>query len=277
MSIHVKEVDENLFDDEINLCLPPNLGSENAAFQKGVEEKRRWLKKRLNEFGSVALVAYHEQQPVGFIEYVSARNVPVPVNEDEKVAMTTCINKPRFHEKGVGTALLHAALKKLKQMRIEQVKTLVSRSPYWINQGIYSKNGFQLERTFYKPGATEPLDLLTLNVKGTQKPINEPSTVRFPQMTSDSLPISIVYFCSGQCPFNALVRSRLIGALEKFDPKHVVLEVLDSWENCKLARECGAMYGDLFVNGKTPFTGPVSLENIEKEIRKEIERIRALE
>lgn len=229
LPIQVKEVDENLFDDEINLCLPRNLGSENAAFQKGVEEKRRWLKKRLNEFGSVASVAYHEQQPVGFIEYVFARNAPVPIDEDGKMAIITCINKPKFHEKGVGTGLVQAALKKLKQMRIEQVKTLVSRSPNWINHGIYSKNGFQLERTFYKPGAAEPLDLLTLNLKGSQKPMTEPSTVEFPEMTSDSLPISIVYFCSGQCPFNALVRSRLMSAIEKFDPKHVVLEVLDSW------------------------------------------------
>jgi GNAT superfamily N-acetyltransferase len=277
LSIHVKEVDENLFDDEINLCLPPNLGSESAAFQKGIEEKRRWLKKRLNEFGSVASVAYHEQQPIGFIEYVSARNAPVPIDEAEKVAIITCVNKPKFPGKGVGTTLIRAALKKLKQTRIEQVKTLVSRSSYWINSGIYSKNGFVLEKTFYKPGAAEPLDLLTFNLKGAQKPVAEPFTVRFPQMISNSLPVGIVYFCSGQCPFNALVRSRLMGALEKFDSKRVVLEVFDSWENCKLARECGAMYGDLFVNGKTPFAGPVSQENIEKKIREEIERIRALE
>lgn len=37
------------------------------------------------------------------------------------------------------------------------------------------------------------------------------------------------------------------------------------------------MYGDLFVNGKTSFGGPVSQEKIEKEIFEEIERTRALE
>jgi hypothetical protein len=86
----------------------------------------------------------------------------------------------------------------------------------------------------------------------------------------------VVHFSSGQCPFNALIHSKLLKALEKFDSRRVVLEVLDSWENCRLARECGAMYSDIFVNGRASFLGPATQEKIEEEIRKEIERIRKL-
>ena len=276
MSIRIREADESLFDDEIRLCLPPEDSPKYASFEGGIEKKRAWLKKRLAELGSVAQIAYHERQPIAFIEYVPAKTAPTPVDENGKTALITCINKPKFEGKGVELALVQTALDRLRQLDVDQVKTLVARNPHWITGGVYFRKGFQVEKTFFKPKGTEPLDLLTLNLKGKQTPITEPATARFAPNVIDSLPVHIVCFGSGQCPFNALVESKLRKALEKFDPRLVVLEVLDSWENCKLARECGAMNSDLLINGRMPFPGPPSQKQIEEEIRKEIERIKAL-
>ena len=242
----------------------------------GVEKKCAWLGKRLRELGSVAQVAYSKRQPVAFVEYVSATNAPVPTVEGEKTVLITCIYKPKFQCKGVGTKLVQAALDRLRQLDVKHVEALVARDPHWINGSIYLKNGFQLEKTFFKPGGTEPLDLLTLNLEGAETHTAWPATIRFAPSISDALPIDVVFFSSGQCPFNALIHSRLLKALEKFDAKYVVLEVLDSWENRRLARECGAMYSDIFVNGRAPFLGPAAREKIEEEIRKEIERIKKL-
>lgn len=276
MSIRIREADESLFDDEIHLCLPPEDSPKYASFEGGIEKKRAWLKKRLVELGSVAQIAYHEREPIAFIEYVSAKTAPTPIDDDGTTALITCINKPKFEGKGVGLALVQAALDRLRQLNVDQVKTLVARNPHWITGGVYFKKGFQVEKTFFKPEGTEPLDLLTLNLKGKQTRIAEPATARFAAHAINSLPVHIVCFGSGQCPFNALVESRLRKALEKFDPRFVVLEVLDSWENCRLARECGAMSSDLLINSRMPFLGPPSQEQIEEEIRKEIERIKAL-
>jgi len=276
LSIRIEEVDESLLDDEIHLCLPPRNSQQYAAFVSGVEKKRAWLGKRLRELGSVAQIAYSKRQPVAFIEYVSATSAPIPTVEGEKTALITCIYKPRFQGKGIGTKLVQAALGRLRQLDIRRAKTLVARDPHWINSGIYLKNGFQLEKTFFKPGGTEPLDLLTLNLEGAETHAEEPTTIRFVPSVSDALPVGVVHFSSGQCPFNALIHSKLLKALEKFDSRHVVLEVLDSWENCRLARECGAMYSDIFVNGRASFLGPATQEEFEEEIRKEIERIRKL-
>jgi hypothetical protein len=133
-----------------------------------------------------------------------------------------------------------------------------------------------LRRHFFKPGGTEPLDLLTLNLEGTEMHAAEPATIRFAPSVSDALPIDVIFFSSDQCPFNAPIHSRLLKALEKFDAKYVVLEVLDSWENRRLARECGAIYSNIFVNGRAPFLDTATQEKIEEEIRKEIDRIRQL-
>ncbi len=276
MSVKIKEVDEDLFDDEIHLCLLPKDSPKYAAFQGGILEKRAWLKKRLAELGSVAQIAYYDRRPVGFIEYVSAEYAPVPADDYGKTALVTCIYKPKFEGKGVGSALLKVALERLRQLNMQQVKTLVSRGPEWINRGIYLKHGFQLEKTLYKLGGTEPFDLFTLSIGATRTPVQKPVTMRFEPQPTDSLPVHVIYFCSGQCPFNHLILERLRRVLAKFDAKHIVLEVLDSWENCKLARECGAMSTALLVNGRMPFLGPPSEEKMEKEIREEIERIRAL-
>jgi len=276
LSIRIKEVDESLLDDEIHLCLPPRDSQQYAAFASGVEKKRACLGKRLRELGSVAQVAYSKRQPVAFVEYVSATNAPVPTVEGEKTVLITYIYKPKFQGKGVGTKLVQAALDRLRQLDVKHVKTLVARDPHWINGSIYLKNGFQVEKTFFKPRGTEPLDLLTLNLEGAETRTAGPATIRFAPSISDALPIDVVFFSSGQCPFNALIHSRLLKALEKFDAKYVVLEVLDSWENRRLARECGAMYSDIFVNGRAPFLGPATQEKIEEEIRKEIERIKKL-
>jgi GNAT superfamily N-acetyltransferase len=276
LSVRIREADESLFDDEIHLCLPPKDSPKYAAFQDGLREKRAWLRKRLTELGSVAQIAYYDRQPVAFIEYVSAEHAPVPVGGCGKTALITCIHKPEFEGKGVGSALLKAALARLRKLDIQQVKTLVSRNPKWINSGIYVKHGFRLEKTLHKPGRTEPLDILTLDIKPARMPTQGPATIGFEPQSIDSLPVHVVYFCSGQCPFNYVILERLRKVVAGFDARHVVLEVLDSWENCKLAQECGAMNSDLLVNGKMPFLGPPSEENMEEEIRKEIERVRAL-
>jgi len=118
----------------------------------GVKKKRAWLGKRLRELGSAAQVAYSKRQPVAFVEYVSATNAPVPAVEREKTALITCIYKPKFQGKGVGTTLVQAALNRLRQLDVKHVKTLVARDTHWINSGIYLKNGFQLEKTFLQAG-----------------------------------------------------------------------------------------------------------------------------
>ncbi len=275
MSVKIREADESLFDDEIHLCLPPKDSEKYVAFEGGVKEKRIWLRQRFAELGSVAQIAYHDHEPVAFIEYVSAKNAPVPFVED-KTALITCINKPKFEGKGVGSALVKAALGRLRELGVEDVKVLVSSGKEWINGGVFFKNGFQIERSFYKPSAVEPLDLLTHSFEGRQKLIGGKTTVKFVLTANDSLPVHVACFGSGQCPFSALVRARLREAVGSFDSRFVVLEVLDTWENCRLARECGAMYGNIFINGKAPFWGPASQEKIEEEIRKEIERIKTL-
>lgn len=281
MDIAIKAIDESNLEDEVRLCVPSRDHPRYSkwTFEKGVKDKVKWLRQRLNDYGYVGHIAYSGcGQPLGFVEFISAKNAPFPAEEDEETtAIITCMNLSKApHGQGMGTSLLKATLRQLWKIGVCQVKTLVSRSPRWIHGGIYRKYGFQLERTFYKEGNAEPFDLLTLHLNNPQPKIEaSPEHLRPP--LKDTLPVEVLYFRSAQCPFNSPVYANHKKALTKFTEQSVKFKAVDAWKNLEMAKRYGSMhFFDTFINGRAPFFGPPSQEEIENEIHKEINRITKL-
>ncbi len=133
---------------------------------------KRWhgFKRRIKDYGYVGHIAYDNySKPIGFIEFISSKGASLPIEDSETTAIITCIDVPKAPRgQGIGTSLLKTALKQLWKIGVRQVKTVVSRSPQWINNGIYRKHGFQLEKTFCKAGCAEPFDMFTLRLDGPQ-------------------------------------------------------------------------------------------------------------
>jgi GNAT superfamily N-acetyltransferase len=280
LSVVIKAIDESNLEDEVLLCLPSKESSKYATweFTQGVKNKVEWLQRKVKDYGYAGHIAYdRDGKPRGFIEYISSKNAPLPVEEDETTAIITCIDASKApHGQGVGTNLLKTALRQLWKIGVCQAKTLVPRSPYWINGDIYRKHGFQLEKTFYKTGNTEPFDMLTLRLDGSQPKIK--ATVEHLKSESkDALPVEIVYFNSPQCPFSSAVYQNHMNALAKFSKDQVIFKVVDGWKEQELAKRFGSMYFfDTFINGRGPFFGPPKQEDIENEIQKEINRVLSL-
>jgi hypothetical protein len=66
----------------------------------------------------------------------------------------------------------------------------------------------------------------------------------------------------------------LENALAKFGKAKVELKTIDCWENPEAAKRYGSMhFFDTFINGRAPFFGPPTQEEIEGEIQKEIDRV----
>lgn len=275
LSVPIKAIDESNLEDEVLLCVPPQDSPDYSKFEKGVKDKVEWLGQKLKDYGYVGHVAYsNDSRPLGFIEFISSKGAPLPIEEAETTAIITCIDLPKApHGQGIGTNLLKTALKQLWKIGVCQVKTLVSRSPRWINEGIYRKHDFQLEKTFYKVGNTEPLDVLTLRLDGPQPKIEAVTQYLNPEL-KDTLPVEVLYFSSPQCPWSSAVYLNHVDAVAKFSKDLVAFKTIDSWKNQEMAKRYGSMYfWDTFINGRGPFFGPPKQEEIEAEIQKEINRV----
>ncbi|MFQ6074729.1 MAG: GNAT family N-acetyltransferase [Candidatus Bathyarchaeia archaeon] len=208
MDVEIRRITEANLEDEVRICVPQKDSPDYHKFERGIQEKIEWLQQRVKDYGCVGNIAYNPQgEPLGFVEFVPAEGAPIPIEDTTYTALITCIYLPKMQGRGIGTGLLRAALKQLSKIGARHVKALVSRSQEWINDGIYRKHGFQLEKTFYQTGKPEPLDLLTLSLHDPQ-PRVEPMIVHLKAKTEDTSPIEVVYFHSAQCPFSsALAKS----------------------------------------------------------------------
>jgi len=275
LSVIIKAIDESNLEDEVHLCVPSWDSPDYPKFEKGIRSKVEWLMQKLKEYGYLGHIAYgSDGKPLGFIEFISSKGAPIPIQGMETTAIITCMYLPKApHGQGVGTNLLKATLRQLWKIGICRVKTLVSRSPQWINDGIYRKHGFQLEKTFYKEGNPEPLNLLTLRLDGPQPKIRA-VTQRFKPELRDALPVEVLYFNSPQCPFSSAVYINHVNAVAKFGKEFVAFKTIDPWKKQEMAKRYGSMYFfDTFINGRGPFFGPPKQDEIEDEIQKEINRV----
>jgi len=277
LSVTIKVIDESNLEDEVQFCVPSPESPKYSKFdfEKGVKDKVEWLRQRLKDYGCLGHIAYsNDGKPVGFIEFISSKGAPLPIEEAETTAIITCIDLHAPRGQGVGTDLLKATLKQLWKIGACQVKTLVSRSPQWINSGIYVKRGFQLEKTFHKVGNPEPLDLLTLRLNGAQPEIEAITQYLKPELR-DTLPVEVLYFNSPQCPFSSgWVYPNHVNAVAKFSRELVTFKTIDPWKEQEMAKRYGSMhFFDTFINGRGPFFGPPTQNEIENEIQKEINRV----
>jgi len=275
LSVTIKAVDESNLEDEAQLCVPSPGSPEYSKFEKGVKDKVEWLRQKLKGYGYIGHIACSgDGKPLGFVEFIPSKGAPLPIEEAETTALITCIYLSRApHGQGIGTSLLKATLRQLWKIGVCQVKTLASRSPQWINGEIYRKHGFQLEKTFYKAGNPEPLDLLTLRLDGPQPQIEAVTQHLRPELR-EALPVEVVCFNSPQCPFSSAVYINHANVVAKFSKELVTFKTVDPWKNQEMARRYGSMhFFDTFINGRGPFFGPPKQEEIEAEIQKEINRV----
>jgi GNAT superfamily N-acetyltransferase len=275
--VEIRTITQSNLEDEVSICVPPKDSPNYPKFERGIREKIGWLQQKIRGYGYIGNLAYNSRgEPLGFIEFVPAEDTPIPIEDATNTALITCIYLPKMQGQGIGTKLLRATLKQLWKIGVRQAKTLVSRSPKWINDGVYRRQGFQLEKTFYKHGNPEPLDLLTFSLYGSQLK-TKPVIQHLKPQQKDSLPVEVVYFHSAQCPFGAIVHRNHVNAIAKFGADQVTFKVIDSWKQPELAKQYGSMYSDTFINGRAPFFAPPKQEEIETEIQKEINRVLRLQ
>lgn len=98
VSIEIKDVEAESIDDLVRLYVPP-IRMNDPLFVGGMSEERRWANSALQEYGSIALIAYADSKPAGRIQYQ-----PRP---SEGILEITCIFVPEKENlrRGLGTSL----------------------------------------------------------------------------------------------------------------------------------------------------------------------------
>ena len=106
--LEIKEVSLENVDALINLCVPVNK-QDDPLFVEGMKAKKRWATRVLEEYGSMAKLAYLDSRPVGLIQY--------RLNPEERLVEIGCIFVPeeQHNRKGVGKSLLEALIKDVKK------------------------------------------------------------------------------------------------------------------------------------------------------------------
>jgi len=264
-------------DDEILCCLGEQLfHNPPSQFLEGIEHKRKWLRKMLEENGEVGKIAYRNDVPVGFLEYVPGEQAPLGISENERFVFVDCYYVRRPHQrKGIGRALLEELIKDFSKTHewfdgqpADSIKLLAFENIDWKNAEPFHKMGFKTEFKWLYQGpkhAQTPL-LLTYDMHPKER-IVKLIEVKPP---SKKKPVSVKVFITIPCPYGSPkfpVIRKLVKRLGE-----VTLEVLNLWENPSLAFEYGPTPGTA-VNDKWIWVESGNyLSVLEEAIKDELNR-----
>jgi len=265
-------------DDEILCCLGERLfHNPPPQFSEGIEHKRKWLKKRLDENGEVGKIAYKSGVPVGFIEYVPGEVAPIGVPKRENFVFADCYYVRRNEQrKGIGQTLVRSLIKEFSNghewfdgQPAESIKLIAFENIDWKNAEPFLKMGFKAEFRWLYQGLEHvqvPV-LLTYDLHPKERIVKN---IKVKPPVNRRLPVSVKVFISVPCPYGSPRFPAVRKMTEKFGGK-VAFEILNLWENPALAFEYGPTPGTA-VNDKWILAEPdkyisVLEENIRKELK----------
>ncbi|RLI20515.1 hypothetical protein DRO54_06090 [Candidatus Bathyarchaeota archaeon] len=248
--VHIEDV-----DSLINLCIPPERKNDES-FIEGIELKRVWASKSLEQFGSIAKIAYLNSKPVGLIQYQ-----PKP---KEKLLEIKCIFVPnrQHHRRGIGKALLNALLEEAKKPKEffgnEPPLALVT----WAFHvpGYYPQNEFYLKMGFKKVREDDPFLLYYPLKEGY---IYRPKEERFTPQEEDMGKALIFYDPS--CPFCMYFAEQIKESISEVAP-NLPIRMINMFEEPDEVEKRGRV-PYCAVNGKPITAFFMDKENFQKEVR----------
>ena len=87
--VRIEDLKENLLDDRISVC-GDEQPVERPSVQKGIREKKQWLRKMLEESSSPSKILYVDNKPVGQILYYPESSIPFLKDPDPKMLHVGC-------------------------------------------------------------------------------------------------------------------------------------------------------------------------------------------
>lgn len=278
--IEVRSLSTENVDDEIVCCLGKQL-FENPPpeFAEGIKYKRNWLLEQIAQYGEAGKIAYRDNEPVGFLEFVPAEIAPITVAEKDRFVFVDCYYVLRGEQrKGIGLALMNSTIQEFSEAHpwfggkpARSIKLIAFEEQDWKNAEPFYKMGFETElRWLYSSSKHKRIPvLLSFDIPRRERKVRN-IEIKLP--FHKSLPLSVKVFRSVPCPYGSPNFPGVRKVTSKFGRK-VKLEILDMWKKPDLTETYGPTPGTI-VNDQLVFASPKEYQPVlEKTIREQLKKL----
>lgn len=241
-----------------------NIEKVREGFSKGAKLRIDWVKKCL-PLGYGAKIAYQQERPIGFVDYL-----PIETQKDiagQDITLINCINIiPNYSYRGKGYGGLLLEEVEIEAKKLSRVIAVIAHNHQkWMPVSFFIKSGYKVvdER------GSEIREMLMLKAFC---PVRPPKFVKQkyeykPKPISGKVVVEI--FWSGMCPHNLLSTELLKAVLSEFGNKVLIKEIATNDLPSDMLKKYGHGYG-VYINGKPNFW---LLGASRNEIHRKIERV----
>ncbi|MEO0114846.1 MAG: GNAT family N-acetyltransferase [candidate division WOR-3 bacterium] len=265
--IIIKDVTEENIEEFCWFCVAPNKRND-PDWQKGVEYKRQWAEAMLKKWGPFAKLAYHNNCPVGMIQYQ-----PIP---EQRIVYIDCIWVPleNYWQKGIATQLLAKLLEDIKNFAITGLKnksvlalvtkTFPGGAPNQLTaQQFFTKKGFQ-------PIGKDPNYLYYPLKPGFVYRPKRKKAIKYKPQKEDKGKVLIVCGpnpCPATYPYFLKRMEKYIGEIDAKIP----IEWLDTAQDSEAVKKRKVNIGDCIVNAKLIKAFVLDKAGFQNEVKKALQ------
>ncbi len=253
--VRVEDLKEDLLDDRISVC-GDEQPVEQPSVQKGIKEKKQWLRNMLKESGPPSKILYVDNKPVGQILYYPESSIPFLKDPDPKMLHVGCsfvhlAQQGKGHGKTLFKSVVNDAKTRAKYDRLETVSfdppgCGLSQTAFWKRMGFKERPEGEPHELEYplKGGLTRPR-------RNNPKRVKEKGVKIFYEPT---------------CIFTHRFSDKIAQAVRAIDP-NVSVEMVNMWEKPEMAKRRDLVKGYVYINGKPMTHSVFEGEEFKKEVR----------
>ena len=242
MNVTIKDVDASRIDDVFSVCSHSRL--DDPLQRKGMEIKRRWLTRMLEEYSRCTKVAYLDGKPIAQILYYPEAADPTVAGPRDRVMFIRCTYNPfvEAQKKGISSRLLDSVINECS----EGPESLNRRpARFAVAQAFETGEGTSLVNFYASKGFQKGEGEMYLELHGEYTPRKTPTYESLPEDRGRAL-----VFYDPVCEWSIGSATRIEGLLKEIEPT-LPITTINSWENPHESTRRGGQ--PLIVNA-TPIT-----------------------
>jgi len=221
MEVTVKDVDALNIDDVFRVCSHSRL--EDPLQKKGIESKRRWLHRMLEEHGPCTKIAYLDGRPVAQILYYPEAADPTVAEPRDGVMAIRCTYNPfqEIQKKGISSMLLDSVIKECR----EGPQSLNGKpARFAVAQAFEAGQGTSLSNFYASKGFQHGEGEMYLKLHDAYEPRKSSSYYPLPEDRGRAL-----VFYDSVCEWSIGSAVRIEELLNEIDPT-LQVTTINSWE-----------------------------------------------
>ena len=251
----VRDISEENMLDVFRICSASKL--EDRTQLKGIQMKRRWLRKMMKDYGPCTKIAYVDTIPVAQILFYPEEAVPYIPHKRDGVIILHCAYNPfvNFQRRGVASSLIESLVND-SRMGLE----ILDGRPceYIVAKPFMTGEGLSLDKLYTSPGFIDGFNEMYREIFGTYEP---QELARYTPLYEDRDRAVLLY--EPVCEWNYVHMEQVKQVLEEISPK-LKVDIYNIWEDPDQSIRRGNQW--LVVNAKPIKHYITDLEAFKKDV-----------